>query len=95
MYRTLSRLMVQVRYNDGPWENMPRICIDPQAATNNADEVEHGRKGLWHIQSSLKPYSPLPGDAFIALRGVTDLRIVFPRALYWPQAAGASSTAPN
>lgn len=95
MCRTLSRLMVQVRYQDGPWENMPRICIDPQAETNNADESERGRKSLWHIRSSLKPYSPLPGDAFIALRGVTHLRIVFPRAVYWPQASQKSSAPAN
>jgi len=95
MCRALSRLMVQVRYENGRWENMPRICIDPQAETDNADDSERGRKRLWHIQSSLKPYSPLPGDAFIALRGVSHLRIVFPRAVYWPQQAETSATPAN
>ena len=95
MHRALSRLMVQVRHKDGPWENMPRICIDPEAGTNNATESERGRKSLWRIRSSLKPYSPLPGDAFIALRGVSHLRIVFPRAVYWPQAAEDSSAPAN
>ncbi len=91
MKRTLSRLMVQVRYNDGEWENMPRVCLDPEAQHSNSKETQRGRKGLWRIPSSLKPYSPLPGDAYIALRGLTHLRIVFPRGSYWPEEADSAA----
>ncbi len=90
MNRTLSRLMVQVRYNDGEWENMPRICLDPEVETDNGAQSERGRRGLWRIPANLKPYSPLPGSAYVALRGLTHLRIVFPRNIYWPQEPDSS-----
>ncbi len=91
MRRTLSRLMVQMRYNDGEWENMSRICLDPKVETDNGKQTERGRSGLWRIPANLKPYSPLPGSAYIALRGVTHLRIVFPRNIYWPEEPDSSS----
>lgn len=85
MTRTLSRLMVQVRHEGGPWENMPWIALDPNATTDNAEKSRRGRGGLWCIPASLSPYTPLPAAAATALRGVSHLRIVFPMADYWPE----------
>ncbi len=84
MRRLLSRCQVQVRFDGGPWELMPRIAIDP-AASDHTDNRNHGRDGLWRIPGSLQPYTPLPGIANTALRGVSHIRIILPRADYWPE----------
>ncbi|MFP3904742.1 MAG: hypothetical protein ACLFWB_10920, partial [Armatimonadota bacterium] len=85
MNRTLSRLMVQVRYNGGEWENMPRVTLDPDAIEDNAKQSGSGRQGLRRIPANLNPYSPLPAAASTALSGISHLRIVFPRTVYWPE----------
>jgi|LSQX01.3.fsa_nt_gb hypothetical protein len=86
MKRTLSRLMVQVRFDHGEWENMPWIVLDPQAESDNAHNSRRGRVHLWHIPASLNPSTPLTATAATALRDVSHLRICFPMADYWPHA---------
>ncbi len=92
MPRTLSRLLVQVRYEGGDWEPMPRICLDPAAEINNREQADGGRKRLWRIPASLNPSVPLPPDAYDALTGLSHIRIVFPQASYWPQDDGQEPT---
>lgn len=84
MRRLLSRAQVQVRFGDGDWELMPHIAIDPDAR-EDADTRNRGRDGLWRVHGSLDPYTPLTGRAGDALAGVTRLRIILPRAQYWPE----------
>ncbi len=88
MRRLLSRCQVQVRFGDGDWELMPRIAIDPSAPADT-DTHERGRTGLWRIGSSLRTYSTLSSVANTALSGVTAIRIMLPRAQFWPQREGA------
>lgn len=83
MERLLSRAQVQVRIDGGEWRLMPRIAIDPSAPPD-ADAHDRGREGLWRIAGSLNPYTPLPQAALTALEGVTDVRILLPRAQFWP-----------
>jgi len=84
MQRLLARCLVQARIKDGPWQNLPRICIDP-AAPVDTDAAAPRREGLLvRIKGSLDPYTPLPEEAFTALDGVTHLRILLPRAQFWP-----------
>ncbi len=83
MERLLSRCQVQVRFGDGDWELMPRIAIDPDAPAD-ANTHDRGRSGLWRIASSLLPYAPLSSTANTALSGVTAIRILLPRAQFWP-----------
>ncbi len=83
MARLLSRCQVQVRVCGGPWRLMPRIAIDPDAPAD-PDSHLRGLEGLWRIPGSLYPYSPLPEAACSALEGVTHIRIMLPRAQFWP-----------
>lgn len=83
MERLLARCQVQVRIDGGEWRLMPRIAIDPDAPAD-ADPHDRGRAGLWRIAGSLNPYSPLPPAALTALEGVTHVRILLPRAQFWP-----------
>jgi len=80
--RTLARCQVQVRIDGGPWRLMPRIALDPDAP-EDADDAERGREGLWRIRASMGR-EPLPEEARRALMGVTHIRIVMPRAQFWP-----------
>lgn len=84
MRRLLSRSQVQVRFDGGDWEQMPRIAIDP-AAAEDAPDRRQGRDGLWRIAGSLQPHLPAPAISNVALRGVTHLRVMMPRAHYWPE----------
>ena len=84
MRRLLSRAQVQVRFAGGEWELMPRIVIDPTAPAD-IDTQDRGRSGLWRVQGSLDAYTPLVGDAHTALAGVSHIRILLPRAQYWPE----------
>lgn len=84
MRRLLSRCQVQVRFGGGDWELMPHIAIDPDAPAD-ADTNDRGRSGLWRISGSLNPYTPLPPVAGNALPGLSHVRIVLPRAQYWPE----------
>ena len=84
MRRLLSRSQVRVRFDHGPWELMPRIAIDPDAP-EDADTRNQGRDGLWRLHGSLQPHIALTPTANIALRGVTHIRIMMPRANYWPK----------
>ncbi len=83
MRRLLSRCQVQVRFGAGDWELMPRIAIDPDAP-EGADRHDLGRSGLWRIKGSLNPYVPLAAASYNALPGLSHLRIILPRAQYWP-----------
>jgi len=83
MERLLSRCQVQARFGDGDWELMPRIAIDPHAPAD-AGTHDRGRSGLWRIAGSLHPYAPLSSTANTALSGVTAIRILLPRAQFWP-----------
>jgi len=83
MQRLLSRCQVQVRFGESDWELIPRIAIDPHAPAD-ADTHDRGRSGLWRIASSLHPYAPLSSAANTALSGVTAIRILLPRAQFWP-----------
>ncbi|MGC9317431.1 MAG: hypothetical protein ACP5KN_05275 [Armatimonadota bacterium] len=83
MRRLLSRCQVQARTADGEWGLMPRIAIDPEAP-EDGDTTARGREGLWRIHGSLHPYDPLPSAAYTALEGVTGIRILLPRAQFWP-----------
>lgn len=85
MRRLLSRSQVQVRFRHGPWELMPRIAIDPDAPPG-ADTRNRGRDGLWRIAGSLNPWTPLPAVAGNALPDLSHLRIILPRAQWWPVA---------
>ncbi len=78
MQRLLARCQVEVRINDGPWQIMPRICIDPEAPAEPKGTV------LRRIKGSLNPYQPLPAEAYTALESVTAVRILLPRAQFWP-----------
>lgn len=82
MTRLLSRCLVQVRVKSGPWQNMPRIVIDP-----NAPEEPVAGAGIRRIKSSLNPYVPLARKAYTALAGITHLRIILPSAQFWPASA--------
>ncbi len=82
MTRLLSRCLVQARVKSGPWQNMPRIVIDP-----DAPEEPVAGASLRRIKSSLNPYVPLARKAYTALAGVTHLRIILPSAQYWPEGA--------
>jgi hypothetical protein len=84
MRRLLSRSQVLVQYDNGDWELMPRIAIDPEA-TPEMDSQDRGRNGLWRIAGSLRPAVPAPAVASTALRGVTAIRIDLPRAQFWPE----------
>ena len=83
MQRVLSRCQVQVRFGAGEWELMPRIAIDPDAPAGG-DTHERGRAGLWRIAGSLHPYVAPPDIANTALSGLTAIRILLPRAPFWP-----------
>lgn len=87
MRRVLSRSSVEVRYNDGPWEPMPRIAFGPLNHGNDCG-CDRGRRRLWQIPTELNPNKPQPKEAAAiadhALDGVTHIRIVFPQAEYWP-----------
>lgn len=78
MQRLLARCLVQVKIKDEPWRNMPRICIDPDAPEEPKSTV------LRRIKGSLNPYQPLPAAAYTALETVTAVRVLLPRAQYWP-----------
>lgn len=78
MQRLLSRCLVQARIEEGPWQSLPRICIDPEAPERPRSTV------VWRIKGSLDPYQPLAKEAYTALEGVTHIRILMPRAQYWP-----------
>lgn len=85
MRRLLSRCQVQARFGGEDWELLPRIAIDPQASPD-ADTHNRGRTGLWRIAGSVDPYQPLASRARTALQGMTHLRIMLPRAQFWPAA---------
>jgi len=78
MQRLLARCLVQVRIGDGPWQHMPRVCIDPDAPDHPKSTAPRRIKG------SLNPYKPLAAEAYTALEDVTHIRILLPRAQYWP-----------
>ena len=78
MQRLLARCLVQAKISDGPWQAMPRICIDPDAPDDANSTV------LRRIKGSLNPYQPLPAEAYTALEPVTHIRVLLPRAQYWP-----------
>jgi hypothetical protein len=84
MRRLLSRAQVQVRYGGGEWELMPHITIDPDAP-NDAGTRNRGRDGTWRIHGSLNPWKPLAHEAHNALSGLSHVRILLPRAQYWPE----------
>jgi len=71
---------VQARIKGGPWQNMPRIVIDPDAPEEPVEGASIRR-----IKGSLNPYVPLTRKAYTALAGVTHIRIVLPVAQYWPE----------
>jgi len=81
--RLWSRTMLQVRYNDGPWELMPRIAFSDDARVSNAEAAQRGRRRLWLIPSSSRPGRPMTKEAAAladhALEGVTHIRLVFPQ----------------
>jgi hypothetical protein len=83
MRRLLSRAQVQVRYGGGEWELMPHIAIDPEAPVD-ADTHNRGRDGTWRMRGSLNPYVPLTSTAYGALSGLSHIRILLPRAQWWP-----------
>ena len=89
MRRLLSRCQVKVRFGGGDWELMPRIAIDPDAP-EGADWHNRGRSGLWRIKGSLNPYVPLAAASGNALPGLSHLRIIMPRAQYWPEAGNSA-----
>ena len=82
MQRLLSRCLVQARVKSGPWQNMPRIVVDP-----DAPEEPVAGSSIRRIRSSLNPYVPLARKAYTALAGVTHLRIILPSAQFWPEGA--------
>lgn len=86
MQRLLARCLVQVRLNGGPWQNMPRIAIDP-----DAPERPDPQATVRRIRGSLNPYVPLSAAAYTALAEVTHLRIILPMARYWPEDATDTS----
>ena len=83
MRRLLSRSQVQVRFGDGGWELMPRVAIDPDAP-EEAPDRNKGRDGLWRIAGSLQPSVAAPAISNVALLGISQIRIMLPRAQYWP-----------
>lgn len=80
MQRLLARCLVQVRIGDGPWQNMPRIVIDPDAPAQ-----PDPNSTIRRIRGSLNPYVPLPGAAYTALTAVSHIRIILPMDRYWPE----------
>lgn len=88
MQRLLSRAVVQVRCNGGPWEPMPRIAFVDQQCANTEVRSQRGRRGLWQIPAELNPNKPQPKDvaaiADHALDEVTHFRILFPQTNFWP-----------
>ncbi len=84
MRRLLSRSQVRVRFGGGDWEAMPRIGIDPEAPEDAPDRAR-GREGLWRIAGSLQPHIAPPAISNVALQGITHIRIILPRAQYWPE----------
>lgn len=90
MRRLLSRAQVQVRYHGGGWELMPKIAIDPHIAIDptapaDADTRNRGRDGTWRMHGSLDPYTPLTSTAYSALSGLSHVKIILPRAQFWPE----------
>jgi hypothetical protein len=89
--RLWSRTMVQVRYNDGPWELMPRIAFSDKVTVSNAEQSRRGRQRLWLI-STASLSGRLAGEAAQladhALQDVTHIRIVFPQATFPPLKSG-------
>ena len=79
MQRTLSRTIVQVRYDDGPWEPMPRIAFVSPNCADTGQASKHGRHGLWRIPGELNVLKPLSTQTATvangALAGVTHIRI--------------------
>jgi hypothetical protein len=89
MQRLLSRAVVEVRFANGPWEPMPRIAFAGRECPNTEERSQRGRQGLWQIPAELNPNKPQLKEAAAiadhALDGVTHLRILFPRADFWPE----------
>ncbi|MEN6401061.1 MAG: hypothetical protein ABFD94_03885, partial [Armatimonadia bacterium] len=84
MQRTLSRTIVQVRYDNGPWEPMPRIAFVSPGCADTGQASGRGRRGLWRIPGELNVLKPLSPEtaavANAALAGVTHIRIGLPQA---------------
>ena len=80
--RTLSRCQVLARIGDGDWDLLPRIALDPDALAQQ--ERPEGHR-LWRIKTSPDVREPLPSRAHTALMQVRAIRIVLPRAVYWPE----------
>jgi len=78
--RTLSRCMVEFRMKGGSWQPVPRVYFDATVprgqVVRTAEEVR-----VW---ADNRIYTPLPYTADSALRDVTDIRIVFRMADFWP-----------
>lgn len=85
--RVLSRAMVQVRFDDGPWELMPRIGFSADPSRGSRGAESRGRRGDWLICADPRG-GPLPlaqrDLADHALDGVTHVRIAFPQMTFPP-----------
>jgi len=86
MQRVLSRTMVQVRFNDGPWELMPRIAFSDDVTESNDAAADRGRRGLWLIPGNPRGSQAMEQQTRVladhALDGVTHLRLVFPQTTF-------------
>jgi len=86
--RVWSRTMVEVRFNGGPWELMPRIAIADAVGESNDAATDRGRRGLWLIPGKPRGRKAMEEQtrelANHALDGVTHLRVVFPLTTFPP-----------